>query len=381
MFAQIYTVLAIVLTVGYAALMLRYLRSWQCLPAFEPPADHHIRTGITVLIPARNEAENIGALLGDLAAQQRIAPDLLQVIVLDDHSSDATPNIVRAHPRAELLRLADFPTITTQNSFKKAAIELGIDHARHPLIVGTDADCRVPPNWLYLLGAFYEIHQPVFIAAPVNFHRERNFLQHFQSLDFIGMMGITGAGIHGRYLHMCNGANLAYEKAAFHEVGGFLGIDHLASGDDMLLLQKMAARYPDRIGYLKNVNATVRTEAKPDWKSFVAQRRRWASKSSGYQEVRVTVMLAWVFIFCWGLVITAPLVLLDYVAWPVLVVLLAIKLLVDWLLLSTMAHWFYRRELLRYFLPAQIMHIVYIAWVGLLGALPGKYEWKGRRVR
>ena len=381
MFSSLYIGLAILLTAGYAALMLRYLRSWQQLPAFEPPAGHVVHTGMTVLIPARNEAKNIGALLDDLAAQRHVDLSLVQVIVLDDHSTDDTAKIAAAHPRAELLRLADFPEAVTSNSFKKAAIGLGIRHAWHPLIVGTDADCRVPPDWLYLLGAFYETQRPVFIAAPVNFHGENNLLQYFQSLDFVGMMGITGAGIHGRYLHMCNGANLAYEKAAFRAVGGFAGIDHLASGDDMLLLQKMATRYPGRIGYLKNAAATVHTEAKPDWRSFVAQRRRWASKSSGYQEVRVTVMLAWVFFFCWGLLITLPLVLLGYLSWAVLAVPLVIKLLVDWLLLSTLTAWFGRQDLLRYFLPAQLLHIGYIAWVGLLGALPGKYEWKGRRVR
>ena len=378
---MLYALLAALLTTGYAALMLRYLRSWQQLPTFEPPSGYRPDTGVTVLIPARNEAENIGRLLNDLQGQTQIAAEQIQLIVIDDHSTDATPAIVRAHPRAELLSLADFSELATSNSFKKAAIELGVRHARHPLIVGTDADCRVPPEWLYLITSFYEIQQPVFIAAPVNFYRERNFLQHFQSLDLVGMMGITGAGIHGGYLHMCNGANLAYAKAAFREVGGFTGIDHLASGDDMLLLQKMAARYPGRIGYLKNPTATVRTEAKAEWASFVRQRRRWASKSSGYREVRVTVMLAWVFFFCWGLLITGPLVLFGRVHWSVLVIPLLVKLVVDYLLLSTLATWFERRDLLRYFLPAQIVHIVYIAWVGLLGALPGKYEWKGRRVR
>ena len=377
----LYTLSALVLTAGYAALMLRYLRSWRQLPAFVPPPGQRVRTGVTVLVPARNEAANLGALLDELAAQRDFPPGLLQVIVLDDHSTDTTPDIARQHPRAELLQLADFPELATTNSFKKAAIELGIRHARHPLIVGTDADCRVPERWLHLLVSYYERHRPVFIAAPVEFHRERNLLQYFQSLDFVGMMGITGAGIHGGYLHMCNGANLAYERAAFRAVGGFAGIDHLASGDDMLLLQKLAARYPGRIGFLKNPAAAVRTVAKADWRGFVAQRRRWASKSTGYREVRVTVMLAWVFFFCWGLLLTFGGWLFGWLPGWLLAVPLAVKLLVDWLLLRRMTTWFGRPELLRWFLPAQLLHVVYIAWVGLLGALPGRYVWKGRRVR
>ena len=44
---------------------------------------------------------------------------------------------------------------------------------------------------------------------------------------------------------MCNGANLAYERKAFFEVNGFTGIDHIASGDDMLLMQKIAQRFSE----------------------------------------------------------------------------------------------------------------------------------------
>ena len=51
---------------------------------------------------------------------------------------------------------------------------------------------------------------------------------------------------------MCNGANLAYEKKAFNEVSGFEGIDHIASGDDMLLMHKIRKKYPDRFNYLKS---------------------------------------------------------------------------------------------------------------------------------
>lgn len=45
---------------------------------------------------------------------------------------------------------------------------------------------------------------------------------------------------------MCNGANLAYERKAFNEVNGFAGVDHIASGDDMLLMHKIGKQYPER---------------------------------------------------------------------------------------------------------------------------------------
>ena len=133
-------------------------------------------------------------------------------------------------------------------------------------------------------------------------------------------MGVTGAGIYGRFMNMCNGANLAYEKRAFYAVEGFNGIDKIASGDDMLLLQKMAKHFPNQVGFLKNKNATVLTNAKPDLKSFYQQRIRWASKSGNYQELQILFILALVFFFFFCIVfnlfllcgLSSYILLLDY---------------------------------------------------------------------
>ncbi len=60
---------------------------------------------------------------------------------------------------------------------------------------------------------------------------------------------------------MCNGANLAYERKVFYEVNGFTGIDHIASGDDMLLMQKIAQRFPGKISYLLSKESIVTTQS------------------------------------------------------------------------------------------------------------------------
>jgi cellulose synthase/poly-beta-1,6-N-acetylglucosamine synthase-like glycosyltransferase len=110
------------------------------------------------------------------------------------------------------------------------------------LIVTTDADCIASPAWLRTIVAFYETFDPVLIAAPVTFFSKGTFFDIFQSLDFMALQGITGATIHKKFHAMCNGANLAYTKKAFDEVGGFTGIDNIASGDDMLLMHKISVK-------------------------------------------------------------------------------------------------------------------------------------------
>jgi len=195
-------------------------------------------------------------------------------------------------------------------------------------------------------------------------------------------MGVTGGGIHGRFMNMCNGANLAYEKKAFYEVDGFNGIDNIASGDDMLLMQKMAKRFPNQIGFLKNKNATVLTTAKPDLKSFSQQRIRWASKSSSYQEFQITFILALVFFFCVSIVLNFFLLpfFFEKLIWVFLIQIL-VKTIVDFFYLSHLANFFGRKDLMKIFFPAQVFHIIYIFVIGWLGNLVKEYNWKGRRVK
>ncbi|NJN77563.1 MAG: glycosyltransferase [Saprospiraceae bacterium] len=278
--------------------------------------------------------------------------------------------------------MADNISIDETQSFKKIAIDTGIKKATGELIVTTDADCIAQPNWLRFIASIYETQQPKFIAAPVNFHREQNDFERFQSLDFIGMMGVTGSGIYTKIMRMCNGANLAYPKTIFQEVKGFQGIDNHASGDDMMLMQKIAKIYPNEIIYLKNQAATIFTTAKPTLKSFINQRVRWSTKSKGYEEKQVTLILIGVWLFCVSIPFTFLAALFFGKVWLLLGFgQLIIKSIVDYRLLKTTSTFFNRSDLMRTFWKSSMYHLVYIIGVGFLGGIVKKYEWKGRMVK
>ncbi|MBK8494492.1 MAG: glycosyltransferase [Chitinophagaceae bacterium] len=176
-------------------------------------------------------------------------------------------------------------------------MEIAIGQSTGELIVTTDADCTVTGNWLQTIAAFYETHQPVFIAAPVSINCGINFIEMFQALDFAMLQGITGASVHKKIHSMCNGANLAYTKKAFEEVGGFAGIDHIASGDDMLLMHKIYKRYPDQVMFLKSKAAIVQTAPVNSIGEFFNQRIRWASKADKYDDKRIFAVLFLVYLF------------------------------------------------------------------------------------
>jgi 4,4'-diaponeurosporenoate glycosyltransferase len=363
--------------------MSRYYRGWNALPEWQMPAHPIFKTKVSIIIPVRNEEKHIFNCLQSIL-NQSFPKELYEIIVVNDFSTDKTVEIIEAlnSENIKLIHLADHLNEEEEQSFKKKGIEIAIEQASGTLILTTDGDCEVGEAWLPLMVSYYEVQQPKFIAAPVNFYKEKSNFERFQSLDFIGMMVLTGAGIHRKMMHMCNGANLAYEKAVFYEVNGFNGVDEMASGDDMMILQKIVAKYPNGIGFLKNIGATTFTETKADFQSFYQQRLRWATKSRTYKEFKMTFYLGMVWLFC----LTIPLTLFGALFFGQLFLWLAlgqllIKGIVDFFYLSMSSRYFNRKDLMNSFVYSSFAHLIYIILVGALGNLVKTYEWKGRKVK
>lgn len=338
-------------------------------------------TRFSIIIPARNEADNIGALLKSIS-NQTYPRDLFEVIVVDDHSTDQTAAIVSQFEGVRLVQLKE----DRINSYKKKAIETGIAAAKNEWIVCTDADCIVKPEWLQVLVSFIGDRQPVFVAAPVSFtaadskDKKDSVLYIFQALDFLTLQGITAASVAGKKHNMCNGANLAYKREVFYEVDGFRGIDNIASGDDMLLMHKIWKRYPDQIGYLKSKEAIVETEAAPTWKAFFNQRIRWASKATSYDDKRIFIVLLLVYLFNCSFLALLVLSVFNIVYLYAFLILIVLKTLVEISFVARVSRFFNRQHLLKYFLFFQPLHIGYTIISGFLGTF-GSYEWKGRKVK
>jgi cellulose synthase/poly-beta-1,6-N-acetylglucosamine synthase-like glycosyltransferase len=362
------------LFIPYAILILFYRSGWNELVIFSPPRQEpDVR--ISVIVAARNEEENIGTLLQSINAQN-YPKHLYEVIVVDDHSNDETAAIASSFSFVKLIRL-QFDNI---NSYKKKAIETGIGTASGELIVITDADCVVPPGWLQTIAAFKRESHAVFIAAPVVIENKPTLLGTFQALDFMVLQGITAASVQKRIHNMCNGANLAYERKAFFTVNGFSGIDHIASGDDMLLMQKIARRFPGHISYLLSKEAIVQTQPARTWKEFFNQRIRWASKATNYNDIKIFSALFLVYFFNCALLALLIAGFWQPYIWIAFFGILLGKIFVELIFIYPVAKFFDKMKWLNVFPFYQPLHIVYTIIAGWLGTF-GSFEWKERTVK
>lgn len=359
----------------YAGLIFFLHTKWRAVPVYKndhAPADN---IQFSIIIPARNEETRIGSLL-DALRKQDLDPSWWEVIVVDDDSTDNTAQVVAQYENVKLIRL----TGKEQNSYKKRALTEGIAQSRNEWILTTDADCVPGPQWLSTLSRFITDRNPQMVVAPVRMAHDRSLLQIFQALDFITLQGITAGAVHGRFMHMCNGANLAYKKSAFQTVQGFNGIDHIASGDDMLLMQKIQQAFPGSAHYLLAKEAVVVTQPAYSWTEFIQQRIRWASKATYYKQASLFLVLLAVYLFNLVIPVLFFLSFLQQSAFWMACALLILKTLIELPFVSSVARFYQDSNLMGYFPILQPLHILYTLIAGWLGQF-GRYSWKGRRVK
>ncbi len=360
----------------YTILIIALVRGFNRLPEFNPektiPSNN-----FSIIIPFRNEAENLPALLKSFS-QLDFPVDQFEILLVNDDSSDDYQSIIDEF----IVENPDFQFTLFQNirnslSPKKDAIETAIAKARFEWIITTDADCIVPKKWLMNSDAFIQNNPVKMIVAPVAYTIENKFLDHFQNLDFISLQGTTIGSFGINHPFMCNGANLCYTKQAFKTVNGFEGNDEIASGDDVFLMEKILKAFPNQVQYLKNFESVVKTRPQPDLTSLLHQRIRWAAKmgSTNYLFGKIVGIIVFMANIYWILLLF--LALFQQISWQYVGLFFLVKLNVDFVLLYSTTEFFREKESMRKYLYSSFIYPFFSVYVAVASLFKG-YSWKGR---
>lgn len=343
------------------------------------------KTSFSVIIPFRNEAQNLPSLLKSISKLD-YPKHLYEIILVDDDSEDDSVKII--HHILESSRWQEnfqakvkvIKNDRKTNSPKKDAITSAIDVAQNEWIITTDADCQLPEFWLNSFDAFIQQTNAKCIVAPVAYHDDSNFLNKFQILDFLSLQGATmgGFGIHKPFL--CNGANFGYKKTVFQSLNGFEGNSTIASGDDIFLLEKIVTSYPKETHYLKCEDAVVITKPQHSWQALCSQRIRWAAKTSAYNNGFGKLTGLVVLLMNGFLILTGIFYITHMLSTNVLLCVWTLKFSVDFLLIYKAASFFNQRPVLRNYLGAFIVYPIFNVYVAIASLFSG-YSWKSRRFK
>ena len=328
----------------------------------------------TILIPVRNEEDNITSLLQDLE-QQNYPQKLFEVIVIDDHSEDQTAKLVKDYVTHSGLNIRFIQL--DEKSGKKSAITHGIGLSQHEYILATDGDCRIPATWIKTFAArFEEGDAPKMVAGPV-FMETDNLFTSIQSLEFSALIGFGASSLQLGFAGTCNGANIAYKKNVFHDVDGYVGNEKIPSGDDEFLMFKIFNKYPGSVVFLKSPEAVVRTPAKKTIKELVNQRIRWSSKWKFHKSAYVTTTAVMFFVDYAILISAIALAMLGILEFTTVASVLLLRWLTEYYYVSNVVRFLGGKPRWFNFLAMQIIYPLFVIFLGI-ASIFGIYHWKGR---
>ncbi len=231
----------------------------------------------SIVICARNEADNLPALFDSLA--QLIYPaDQYEIILVDDSSTDETARLMQQFAVKQPNRhyLYHEKTVDSYKG-KKGALEFGIEHSQYEFIIATDADCIVPPNWLKsMLPCFNDNVAMVQGYSPVI--RRSDFLSVYQQFDTLAEGVTAAASMYFNNPTHANARNFAFRKTVFQSLGGFKKISHVDTGDDFYLAKLIKKESDYRFKYNPDPAAFVFTEEVASLTMYWQQQLRRNSK-------------------------------------------------------------------------------------------------------
>ncbi|MBO6518325.1 MAG: glycosyltransferase, partial [Bacteroidia bacterium] len=289
----------IVLTVAlaYALTLLRLRKTWDQI---EPIPKVGEPVAVSLIVVFRNEEADLPALLTSIENQD-YPVDLLEVILVDDGSTDASFDLVSEYAKSSRFEVIGEQLTNHGRTGKKAGIQLAVERAKNDRIVVTDADCTMPKNWLATITR----SSADFASGPVCYHSRKSIWAHMVELDLISLSVLGGCTIQMNRPNLANGANMSFSRSTFFKVGGYSSNETIPSGDDVFLLMRIASQPNTTIQFVKSDEAIVSTQMVDSFKAFVNQRIRWAGKtrfSAGAESQRIT----WVLFMTYGVFFSTP---------------------------------------------------------------------------
>ena len=323
---------------------------------------------VTVVVAARNEEKKITGLLESLA-EQDYPKDLLEIIIVNDNSTDRTP-IVVSEFISERRQTHNLNIRLIYNTFrgKKSAIRYGIEKSAGELIMTTDADCSVGTGWVSALALYYSKTGADMILGEVYQRPGKGFASHFGRFEFSALQAITEAAVVAGCPVMCNAANMAIRRDVYLKHSGALR-DDIPSGDDIFLLHAVK-RGGGTVRYAADRAAAVVTAGAVTAAALFRQRARWASKAYFYRD-GATLTLAAVTAACNAAVTAAALAsVISAKHLPLLALMYAIRLVPDYLI--TYYNLKKREEPppLPLFLISELIYPFYFITVAMLSLFP-----------
>ncbi len=356
-------------------LFIRYLISgWKNIEIFRVSENTMPRISVSIIIPVRNDTENLLRLLQCMALQD-YPPALYEVVVVDDHSDNPVHHTMTSLQDEQHNFSLICHTLPQDKTGKKEALRYGVLKSHCDHIIAVDADVQLSPLWLKTYATAFEERKADMIIGPLRIFPAKNILEKFQQFDVLSLVTAAAASTGHKNPILCNGANLGFTREAFLRYGDMN--TKYTSGDDIFFMLHLKKIPKSSIVFLKSRDAMVYIEPNTTFSEFFRQRVRWASKSSGYKDS--SIILTASFVLAYNLILLATGILSFFSAGYFLLFLslFFFKFLADFFLFRVVSSFFNLSVLPLRLLLFEVFYAIYVSYIGIVSHFSG-FQWKGR---
>ncbi|HID20313.1 MAG TPA: glycosyltransferase [Methanophagales archaeon] len=337
---------------------------------------------VSVLVPARNEEENIGECLTSLI-QQVYPKDRYEIVVVNDRSTDNTCDIIKNFEGqyANVICL-NVETLPEGMVGKQHAVKRGLEFCNGEIILNTDADCILPPMWISrIVDSFDE--QTGFVVGMVTTvekGQRASFFGKLQAIDLIYLMNFAIGCIGWGKPTSCIGNNIAYRKQLLEDIGGYDSLGYTMT-EDAALIQAVRKKTNWKVDVALHKDAVITTKPVDKLRPFYRQRSRWilGGRDTQTKTIFFLQMALW---FNLALIALFPISFFVNIRLPMIVFgAFIVKLLIDFILCFSLSRRIKRLDLLKCMLPYEAFLIFYSVLIGFGTLFARKVTWKGETYR
>ncbi len=340
---------------------------------------HGNNEDVSIIVAFRNEEHHLAGLINSLK-QLIVEKRQIEVILVNDHSEDASEKIIRENIQGTneiSFRLINLPTIDGLTG-KKAALNMAIEEASYDILLFTDADCIIKPRWVDAMTSYLGDGIEM-VCGPVIYKQTPGIPAFLFRIEFLSLV-LSGAGAFGMQRPVfCNGANLLIRKESFLKARRKMKGRSYASGDDVFLLHSVISEYGKHSAvFAFSEKSIVETAAPDNIGQFLTQRMRWASKSVAYKNFFAVFMAVTVYSTCLMIIILLISGVFSETLFYSGLIALIIKALIDASLFKNGRKIHQSKWLPLISIPLQILYIPYVVVIAPLSLIV-QGTWKGRK--
>ncbi|MFY0604824.1 MAG: glycosyltransferase [Flavobacteriaceae bacterium] len=235
---------------------------------------------VSIIICAKNEAKNLRSFLPAIISQEY---PKFEIVLINDTSSDDTLEIMEFYKKINnTIKIVNVDANEAFWGSKKYALTLGIKAAKYEHLLFTDADCK-PISKFWIQEMVKQFNTSKQIVLGYSSYKKvsnsiTNLLVRYETL-LTAIQYFSYAKLGNPYMGV--GRNLAYTKAAFFKVNGFVKHLQIKSGDDDLFIQEVANKENTSICF--SPDSFTESLAPKNFSEWFRQKRRHISTSKYYR--------------------------------------------------------------------------------------------------